>query len=152
VSATEYVWSEERDRAIRLFANTTPGPALEAELIEFFEEAPARVVGTIEAVGQAYTAGRVHSPWAILRARLRDAGSTTDVVVTDGEERERAIGRAENLLRAVGPHLELEREVVALLFTDAGERCGPVLGRWAEDEELKTRMLDVWRELPKVAA
>jgi hypothetical protein len=148
----EYAWSEIRSDAIRRFGNQPPGGPLEAEIMEAFADAPAIVVGTIDAVAAVYAAGKVHSPWAIVRARLRDNAAPAELVVTDEEERERAIKRAENLLHAVGPHIELEREVVALLFTDAGERCGPVLGRWAGDQELEAQMLALWRELPKAAA
>jgi hypothetical protein len=149
----EYAWSEVFDRAVRAFGNTTPGAALEVELRECFEESPALVVGTVDAVAEAFKAGRVFSPWAILRARLRSGASPVELIVSDESERERAIGRAENLLRAIGHELDREPEVIATLFTDAGERSNAVLGRWADDEELKDRMLELWRELrPKVAA
>ena len=151
VGASEYAWTEVRERAIRSFGNQAPGAALEAEVMSSFEEAPALVVATIDAVTHVFKAGKVHSPWAIVRARLRDTAAPAELIVTDESERERAIIRAENLLRAVGQHIDLEREVVAILFEDAGERSGPVLGRW-DTPELRAQMLAYWRELPKVAA
>jgi hypothetical protein len=145
MNAAEYAWSEAFDRAVRAFGNTTPGAALEAELRERFEEVPALVVGTIDAVAEAYKAGKVFSPWAILRARLRSGTSTEELIVSDEGERERAIKRAENLLDAIGTHLDREPEVIAMLFEDSGERSGAVLARWADDAELHARMLAYWR-------
>lgn len=69
----------------------------------------------------------------ILRARLNEPSPVVDLVVIDRNERERAVARAESLLRAIGPHLDREAEVLAALFEDAGERCGPVLGPWSSD-------------------
>jgi hypothetical protein len=134
---------------VRAFGSTTPGAALEAELRERFQESPALVVGTVDAVAEAFKAGRVYSPWAILASRLRSGATPSELIVSDESERERAITRAENLLRAVGPELDREAEVVAMLFDDAGERSGPVLGRWADDEELVARMVTYWRNLER---
>lgn len=151
-TAHVYAWSDVFERAVRAFGNTTPGAALEAELRERFEESPALVVGTVDAVAEAFKAGRVFSPWAILRSRLRSGSTPEELIVSDERERERAIKRAENLLRAIGPELDREPEVVATLFEDAGERSGAVLARWADDEELVARMVAYWRELRTVAA
>jgi len=145
MSVTEYVWSEVRARAILAFGNQAPGAALEAELLSVFEEAPALVVGTIDAVAAAYKAGKIHSPWAILRARLRDRTPAAEVIVSDADERERAIARAEVWIRAAGVHVDREPELLAALFEDPGERSAAVLARWTDDQELRAAMLDLWR-------
>lgn len=152
MSSSEYVWSDVRERAIRLFGHQAPGAELEAEVVAVFEEMPALVAGTIDAVATEYAAGRVHSPWAVLRSRLRDPGPVRDVTATDESELERAIERAENRLHNIGAHLDSEREVLRELFEAPGERCGPLLGRWAGDAELEARMLSCWRDVRGAAA
>lgn len=49
---------------MHLFGNQAVGAALEADIVAVFEEEPALVVGTIDAVADAFKAGRVRSPWA----------------------------------------------------------------------------------------
>lgn len=122
-------------------------------MIAVFEGSPALVVGTLESVAQGFRAGGIRSPWAVLRSRLTSMSPAADLVVTDESERDRAIARAEQLLRNVGHEIDRDYEVVNMLFVDPGERAPAVLERWADDVELRERMLSYWRELRrKVAA
>ena len=148
-----YVWTEVRERAVCAFGNQTPGAALEAEVIASFEASPAVVVAAIEDIGHRFARGEIRSAWGVLRTRLKDAAAGSNLIVVDASERERASARAETWIRAAGVHVDRESELLVALFEDPGERSGPVLGRWRDDELLREKMLELWRELRrKVAA
>ncbi|MGI8479740.1 MAG: hypothetical protein ACR2M2_07785 [Gaiellaceae bacterium] len=112
-----------------------------------FEASPAVVIAAIEDLADRFARGEIRSGWGVLRARLTAEPVRLDLVVVDPSERERAITRAETWIRVAGVHFDRESELLAHLFEDAGDRSGPVLGPWADDEELREQMLELWREL-----
>jgi hypothetical protein len=113
---TEYSWALIRDQAIHTWG-TIPQGQLEADILEIFEQTPALVVATIDKTTVAYKAGRITSPWAILRLELQKAVHPDRTpTVTDTAAKERAIARAEAWIRTTGIHYPTENEIIAHLF------------------------------------
>jgi hypothetical protein len=145
---TEYVWTELRDRAVRAFNGDTPHGETEERLLTVFQENPVLVDTTMQRVADLFTAGKVSRPWPYLAKACEDAVKPgADVTVTDVRERDRAVARAEQWLRAAGGYLPavvegVSRELLDELFGDRG-----LLRNWASDQLLRQRMLDVWDEV-----
>src|SRR6266536_1553319 len=142
----EYSWAEVRERAVSAFGGGYPDAELEEELIEVFRGRPAFVVDAVEKVIAGVQAGRVHSPWPLLRKMLER--SLVDVVVSDERERELRTRQAEEWLRTAGMYVDREEEIVESLFGAYGGfgGRGQSLRAWAGDEALRTHLLGVWRE------
>lgn len=136
-----YVWSDIRDRAFEQFAGESLGAETENAIIEVFERRPALVVSLIEEVSTAKANGKVRSGWAILRSRLAQEESKSSVVVTDKAERDKAVKRIEQWMRAAGIHFDSESELVEELF---GEPLGR-LKHFAKDDKLRERMIELWK-------
>lgn len=136
--ATSYSWAQTRERAAEGFGGSWPDAQLESEIIEHFRERPAFVVDAIADVTNAYQAGRIRSPWPFLRKRLAEA--PTDVVVEDAGERERAIKRAQQWIRAAGLYCDREGEVLDELFGELGS-----LRAWSGDQRLRDELLALWQ-------
>jgi hypothetical protein len=135
----DYVWSEQLERAAQAFGGRYPDAELEAELLEVFAKRPAFVVDAIDDVANAHKAGRIHSPWPFLRKKVQEPAS--ELVVTDESERDARVKSAERWLRSAGLHFDRESEVEDELYGDRGR-----LQAWAGDEELRERLLGIWRE------
>lgn len=141
----DYVWTEQRERAAEAFGGRYPDAELEAEVMGVFSERPAFVVDAIDDVANAFKAGRIHSPWPFLRAKLN--APQAELVVTDESERLRKIAAAEQWLRSAGLHFDRQAEVEDELYGDTGR-----LRAWASDEQLRERLLGLWRELASLGA
>jgi hypothetical protein len=140
---TSYLWSEARERGIRLFGDA-PGPELEHELIEWFQARPRQVVEAIEHVGREVEQGKVHSGWAVVRARLRRLSDTTEVVASDESERKRRVALVEQWLRTAGLYFDRRSEIEDELFGEWGR-----LRDLGGDRVLRRRVVELWeRERP----
>lgn len=114
---TTYSWNLIRDQAIQTWG-TIPGGQLESDILEVFEQAPALVAATIHKTTDAYQAGRINNPWAILRLELQKAiSSERNPTVTDEHERQDAIAKAEAWMKQAGLHYPTEDEALSHLFS-----------------------------------
>ncbi|HXG75184.1 MAG TPA: hypothetical protein VNJ53_01305, partial [Gaiellaceae bacterium] len=71
-------WTELRDEAVAAWGQA-PGEALEDEVAAVFRERPRLVAMELARVSEAHKKAAIHSPWAVLRARLRSALRALDV-------------------------------------------------------------------------
>jgi hypothetical protein len=158
---TEYDWAQIRADTIRAFGGDAPRNELEQRIIDVFREQPQLVVNTISLVTHGYQAGKVRSPWAILDINLREATRPgANITATDTTEKQRAIQRAEQWVRAAGVHFDSEDEVVLELF-DTGKQLhayaqvtlerqpdkSSLLTEPKGDAALVSRIRQLWREL-----
>ncbi len=133
---TEYNWGHLRETAIANWG-TVPQGQLEADIIEIFEQQPALVTATITKLTTSFNAGKIHSPWAILRKELQQATSPDRTpTVTDAAERDKTIAKAEQWIRNTGLHYPTENEILNHLF-GIDEQTPPL--EWLEAHEHKTR-------------
>lgn len=143
-----FVWNEIRERAVESFRGSTPGNALEAELITIFKRHPQVVSNVIEQTAVEFAEGKLKSPWAIVRLNVNRAleqGGKRQTAGGDGsgeqDHRERAITATEAWIRNAGwqyPQDDFEDE----LYGRRGK-----LKRYAADFGLRERMLQLWQEL-----
>ncbi len=139
---TEYVWMELREHAIVRFGGQTPGAQLEQRLVEAFLAQPARVVEAIDRIGAKFAAGLVRSPWAVLAMDVEDAGGFEGARASDSGERDRAVLRAEQWLRAAGCQFPSWAEAEDELFGSRGS-----LRSFGSDAGLRERLRLLWSEL-----
>lgn len=140
---TEYTWRELRDHAIDVFAGDTPGAALEERILVVFRTHPQIVAVGIDQVAERYRQGKVTSPWAVLATHVEKATAPLDdVTATDERDRDKAIHRAEQWMRAAGKHHDSEAEIIDELF---GETAALSI-RLFDSPDLRERMLRLWRE------
>ena len=133
-------WQQLYDEAQKLFDGQTPGTQLEAQLAAFYEARPHAVQQALTKVADAYHAGKVHSPWPVLRAELERDAKRATITADETPERELQVHLAENFIRNAGWGLPTEAELVDELFGRHGK-----LRAWASDELLVARMVDAWR-------
>lgn len=131
-------WSAVRTTISKQFGEA-PGPTLESEIINAFEQNPAAVINASEEVANALHAGEIHSGWPILRKRIeRITNPLRDVTVQKPNQRAKAITRAEQWIKTAGIHFGRETEIEDELFGDRG-----ILKDWPD---LQDRILDTWRQ------
>lgn len=155
---TTYHWPNLRTHAIEHFNGQTPGPQLEQDIIDIFEQHPQTVAAAIDRIAARFHAGTITSPWGVLRADLQRATAAPDVTATDSADRDKRVNRAEQWIRATGIHYDRPSEIEHELFGDArihptidprtGEAIvsatpGP-LAPWAHDLTLRQRLLQLW--------
>lgn len=137
---SEYVWTDLRGHAVELF-HDTPSASLEQRVLDVFREHPALVSEAIEHVGRRFATGQVRSPWAVLAKHVEEALRPLGAVtVTDTKDREKAIRRAEQWMRAAGLHYDREGGVLEELFGTLGRLRG------FDSPELRERMLELGRQ------
>lgn len=145
---TETSWAGVRAVGVDKFDGHLPRGQDEAIIIEIFEGMPSAVIRAIDEVAASFQQGKVTYPWSALRARLeRGSKALRETTADVGVDKAKAITRAEQWIRATGKHFDRASEVLDVLFVAPGERSGPVLGAWADDEALRERMLTLWREV-----
>lgn len=112
----ELTWRTIYDQAVTQFGGQRPGANLEQQIIDQFEQHPARVVDAIGKLGARYTAGTIHSPWPLVLRELQHTPDRDAIVVTDESERARAIRDAETWIRHVGADIDDEHALIRELF------------------------------------
>src|SRR6266542_1089590 len=131
-------WVAMRADAIERFGEV-PSIALEKVVLAVFEQYPVVVIRAIDQIADKLERGEIHSGWAVLRRQVEGAGNAVrEATVELKDERDRFVQLAENRLRNVGHMLESKAEVEVELYGSRG-----LLKPWAEDEELRGRMLAV---------
>jgi hypothetical protein len=120
-----------------------PWPQTEEEILAHFVHDPKRVVQAVdELAGELNRGLTVRSPWAVLRKRL----SHTPASVRVSDDPERAVRRAEILIRNIGASIQDEYELRETLYA----RGETLAGREA-DQGLWTRMVSLWTEQRRAA-
>lgn len=137
---SEYVWRELRDHAVNLFGDT-PGAALEERILVVFRSHPHIVALGIDHVHERKKAGLVTSPWGLLAAHVEKATAPLeDVTVTDERDRDKAVRRAEQWIRAAGKHYDRLDELLDELFGPHGRL------RAFDSPDLRQRIARAWRD------
>lgn len=137
----EYQWVETRMRAIELFSDA-PSAVQEQRVLDVFREHPALVVEGVEHVGRRFADGQVRNPWAVLAKHVEEAvRPLEDFTATDERDRDKAIRRAEQWMRAAGKHFDRWEEVEDELFGELGR-----IPQYASDEVCE-RMARLWNEV-----
>ena len=155
---TTYHWPDLRAQAIEHFNGQTPGPQLEQDIIDIFEQHPQTVAAAITRIAGRYRTGTITSPWGVLRADLQRATTSPDITATDSTDRDKSIAVAEQWIRTAGCHYDRPSEIEHELFGDArihptvDPRTGEaivsptdgLLTPWAHDLNLRQRILQLW--------
>ncbi len=108
-------WTTLRTQAMEGFNGEAPGPALEQDLIDAYKEHPTTVARSVDKIIATYAKGNITSGWAILRADVRKATTALANPQASTADREKAVARTEQWIRAAGAHLPWT-EVEAELF------------------------------------
>jgi hypothetical protein len=145
---SEYAWADLRARAVERF-HDTPRAETEQRILDVFRDHPAFVAEAIEHVAARFAAGQIRSPWPVLAVHVEGATRPLEnVTASDTADRQRRTEKAEQWLRAAGKHFDSEDEVLDELFdASGGDRHGPLLKPWRDEEMFRKRMVVLWREL-----
>lgn len=110
-------WPTVRARIIQAFDGEQPGATLEQQIVDLYENNPAAVIDSIDAIATSKKAGRVQSGWGVLRkAAAERATRKTNPTVS----KEKAVRRAEQWIRNAGCYIQSEQELVDALFGTTG--------------------------------
>jgi hypothetical protein len=113
-------WLDIRTRYASRYGDQLPGPRLEEQLVNAYQNHPALFTAEADRAAATYAAGKIHSPWPILAERLNERITNEEryrhVTGSDATEREHAIRLAERWLITAGAHLPDEASVIAELF------------------------------------
>jgi hypothetical protein len=132
-------WQELRTHLIDAY-NETPRAETEQEIIEAYELHPAQTTKAALNIATSVQAGTARSGWAVLKSRAQTITTApSNPTHQGGANREKAIARAEQWIRAAGMHFDSADEVQDELFSTRGN-----LSAWANDQSLVTQMLDTW--------
>lgn len=139
----EFEWVSTRMRAIELYRDA-PSALQEQRILDVFREHPNLVVEAVEHIGRRFANGQVRNPWAILAKHVAEAmRPLEDFTATDERDRDKAIRRAEQWMRAAGKHFDRVEEVLDELFGDTAA----LNVRMFDSPELRERMARLWREV-----
>jgi hypothetical protein len=139
---SDFVWTNTRDRAIRLFNGQTPRASDEEAIMTAFQEQPALVERTINEVAVQLEQGKITWGWAVTRSRVERALQAPGEIVVESGELAQRTALAEKRMRVVGIHLVSEEQIIDELFGH-----GALLESWADSTALRDRFLTMWREL-----
>jgi hypothetical protein len=139
------------------FGGQLPHPETSETLHAVYDRAPLAVAKAIDRVARDFEAGTVRSPWGVLRSRVAKIADDAPKHAASNE-REKAISRAEQWLRTAGMHYhrpsEIEQELFGSAPADLDVHGEPIvssgraiLGAFANDADLRLRMVNLWREL-----
>jgi hypothetical protein len=154
---TDNNWQAVYDEAVDTFG-TTPGGALEAQLLDAWRDRPMQTVKLLQRIATSYRDGKIHSPWGIVKRELSNDEQRAQIVghgSTAG--RTKAVALAERYVRLAGHHLD-EEELVREIFGSPHERGGKPghLAPWGDDLALRAHITSVWREscfeIPRLCA
>lgn len=134
-------WATLRDQAIKAFNGELPNATTEQDLIDAFTTNPLAVTKTLNDVAEQHANGKTRSGWAVWRSRTLAVHNATNITVQIEDDRETKIAKAEAWIRNAGLHYDRETEIEDELFGDLG-----LLRNWAADEQLRQRILNLWRQ------
>jgi hypothetical protein len=133
-------WTTTRAETIELFAGQTPRAQDETRIIPLWQHSPAAYTAAAQDVAHALHAGIVTWGWSTLASRLERAHTPArQASAATGPDRDRAISRAEQWVRAAGIHYDRWPEVEDDLFGDTG-----LLRTWHSDDRLRQRIRSLW--------
>lgn len=153
-------WGELRGHLIELYGET-PHPQTEQEIIDAYEQHPDALEKAAFNVAHDVTAGNARSGWGVLRSRASAINQPiSNPTRSTSLDREKAIARAEQWMRAAGLHFDDEGELLLELFSE-GKRLRDyaqvdlqelepriyTLAPTRGDTALADRMLALWNEL-----
>lgn len=118
-------WSELRAHAIELFNGETPHPVLEQTLIDAYELHPTAVERELPKVAADLQAGEIRSGWGIYAKRAeRILAPPSNPDRRTGQDKEKAVARAEQWIRSTGCHFDRDSEILLELFSGTGLLSG----------------------------
>jgi len=139
-----YVWATVRARFVERVGDT-PSARQEQTILDAFQQHPTLVVEALDHVATRYEQGAVRAAWPVLAKHVEravDVAARSGEEVSDSVQRDRAVDRARQWVRAAGLHFDREEEVEDELFGVRGS-----LRWWGSDAELREELLDEWRRL-----
>jgi hypothetical protein len=141
----EFIWNDVLAEGVALFDGAEPEGDLEGRLLRIFQQDPVQLVSAIRAVGETQEP-LVQDPWVTVELhvraeRLTGPGEQLNSRRTQPLPLSARIESAERYVRNVGSEFETEAELLDDLFGHSGR-----LADLAADQELRARMLNVWRD------
>lgn len=128
-------WAIERQKATQLFGGTTPYATDDHDIAAVFAQHPAQVLAEIARIADAYTQGKVHTPWRALHSRLERIRADAQPVSLSNDSRVRL---AETWIRNAGLYCPTEADAADALFSPSGLLAG-------QDATHGDRMRALWR-------
>lgn len=134
-------WADIVDQYTDVY-NAAPTSHLILELGAIYQRHPAITLHRLRETGDAYIAGRIHSPWGFVLQELRRHDTQRQERPEDtGRDREKAILLVEIHTRNAGLNIPTEAEYLDDVFGTHGR-----LKPWATDLTLRDRMLNLYRQ------
>jgi len=133
-------WEDLAYQTAERFGGTMPHPDTAAAIANVYAKAPTAVARAIDRVAADYDTGNIRSPWGVLKARVQQITADT-TQAKHGNDREKAVARAEQRIRNELLHYERADEVLDELFGPRGtlkDHASP---------DLEHRMLALWNDL-----
>ena len=138
---TAIYWSEERDKLANACGGLYPNGEIEEEILRHFQEAPQLVVQQMQHVATAFKAGKIRSPWVILKMKLEERGKTMgEVIAYDTGEKERRVRQAEQYVRNVSHMFPNWEHMEDELFYAPNA----LLHSWVDDDGLRLNMMELF--------
>jgi hypothetical protein len=132
---------------MRTIGGDPPGAALEDQLIQAYTDHPEAVERSVEKIGLAHAAGKIHSPWGALKAEVAKATEAARNPQHDkGSSRTKAVQRAEQRVRNELLHYDRLDEVQDELFGPRGTI------RQHDDRTTREHLEQLWHDLRPLGA
>jgi hypothetical protein len=128
-------WASTRTKYTAAFGSP-PQPLDDNDISTVFRKHPFDVIAELERIANAYTAGRIHSPWRALASKLDKIAGDHDHVDVHAQLRVR---QAEAWIRNAGLYAPTEAEVRHELFHSTSALLAGL------EHELGDRMTELWR-------
>lgn len=133
-------WEDLALQTAERFGGTMPHPDTANAIAAVHAKAPHAVQRAIDRVANDYNEGNIRSPWGVLKARVQQI--TIDTAGAQrGNDRDKAIARAEQRIRNELLHYDRWAEVADELFGERGTL------KDHHTPELEQRMTDLWHNL-----
>ena len=132
---TETTWAELYTHAITRFDNQRPTTLLEQVIVQHFERHPAEVRAAIDKTAARFAAGKIHSPWPIVKSELDNVDKRHTIRASEDTERTEATQLAEHYTHNAALYCPTLDEYLDEIFGPNGR-----LKPWANDQQLRDRM------------
>ena len=133
-------WEDLALQTAERFGGTMPHPDTAQTIANVYAKAPTAVTRAIDRVANDYTEGNIRSPWGVLKARVQQIKADSGQAKR-GNDREKAVARAEQRIRNELLHYDRLEEVLDELFGHRGTL------REHDTPELRGRLETLWHEL-----
>lgn len=125
---------------------SAPGEDLRTRFLTEAARHPETLRATVNRIADKHAAGAIASPWGVIRAEI-DKLANVQPLVKRSNDRERALQRAEQWMRAAGAHFDRYDEIHDELFGERGQ-----LRAWPELEPRIRKLYDTVRPSLEEAA